>query len=229
MKKHFFYLAILCFSILFAACSNEPETNEPEVQEKVTVAENLEYNPEFKPSCVLTTDADCGLPGGSITFTFNPNPPGSNVIWSIQSGDISAILGNGTTQTFNLGSNFSGGQIMAIGGAFDCKDTYIIDPCFQPSCAITGPNCGTAGDQVTFTFSGAGPGQGVNWSAFGSGITLISGQGTNSATFLLGPGFSGANIYASTNGIPLCSANFPLSDCCQSSNITITNDGVLEN
>lgn len=183
----------------------------------------IDYNPDGP--CPLS-GPQCVLAGGNTTFTISCNAPYSNgnVLWSFQNGvgiTPTTPLGpgglGGTSQTFTFSSNFQGGWIQAVcEGSFGCKDYIQVIPCSSPppSCSIFGPNCGFVGDTLNFSFIGNSGGQTINWSSSGSGITLSSGQGTNSASFTLGSSFNGGIISATKIGAQSCTVNFPITNCC---------------
>ena len=61
-------------------------------------------------------------------------------------------------------------------------------------CTIDGPDCGNPFSIVTFTYSSDAHNQSINWSVVNGDMSLISGQGTTSATFRLNSSFSGGNV-----------------------------------
>lgn len=78
----------------------------------------------------------CGNSNGSFTLTYSSNFNPNDVNWSILSGNISIVGGQGTnTVSLQLGSNFNGGSVYAIGtgnGGVVCSDSYSISKCTTP-------------------------------------------------------------------------------------------------
>lgn len=68
----------------------------------------------------------------------------------------------------------------------------------QTFCEVSGPETATVGEIVTFTYSTDIPNPVIEWDVISGNITLISGQGTNTATFIVNG--SGQVSATGTNG-----------------------------
>jgi len=179
------YLWMLIFIPFLFSCSEE----ELQLEEKtLNIEERIpsEKNETLRTTCTIN-GLNCGRPNSTITLTYNSDFNPNNVNWSILSGSISIIGGQGTnTVTLRLGSNFNGGSVYAIGsgnGGIVCSDSYNIVRCPQctppTSVMIRQVSGACQGDIFKFTAdpNGSTDSGSYQWSAF-QGATIISGQGT---------------------------------------------------
>ncbi|SEK26767.1 hypothetical protein SAMN04487910_0122 [Aquimarina amphilecti] len=171
---------LICVPLVFS-CSKE----EFSLNEEVFDAENKALQTE----CNVKGNS-CGNPGGTLVLTYDSDFGVNDVNWSIQSGNISIISGQGTNRvTLRLGSNFSGGSVFVIGsgnGGIVCSDSYSLTRCVSTGCtppiAIdlrqTSGSC--PGDVFTFNANpnGSVDSGSYNWEGF-HGSQVISGQGTS--------------------------------------------------
>lgn len=158
----------------------------------------------------------CGSPNGTLTLTYSSDFNPNDVNWSIQSGNISIISGQGTsTVTLRFGSSFNGGSVLAIGsgnGGIICSDSYSLTKCIidPPQCTpptfirITqSPTIGACpGEIFTFTAdpNGSTDNGSYQWSSF-QGSTIVSGQGTSTVR-IQSPSSGGFSV--SVNHVNAC-------------------------
>ena len=131
----------------------------------------------------------CGSPGGTTTLTYVPEEfEPDNITWSIQSGNVSIISGQGTnTVTLRFASNYTGGTVAAIGtapGANICGESRPLTVCTPPCQAPTSMDIdqlqgGCANEVFWFRAdrNGGSDSGSYTWSV-GQGATILSGQGT---------------------------------------------------
>lgn len=128
MRK-FNLLWIISFALLVLSCSEE-ESFDHEIIDMEGRA--------LLTNCNIPGNS-CGSPGGTTTLTYSSDFSPNDINWSIQSGNISILNGQGTnTVTLQLGSNFNGGSVYAIGsgnGGIVCSDSYSIPKC--PTCNLS--------------------------------------------------------------------------------------------
>lgn len=118
---------------LFVFSCNEEDLLSPELTDVESKA--------YITTCDISGNS-CGNPGSTSVLTYTSDFTPNDVNWSIQSGNISIINGQGTSMvTVQFGSNFNGGSVYAVGsgnGGIICSDSYPISKCPQPpSCNLT--------------------------------------------------------------------------------------------
>jgi hypothetical protein len=80
-------------------------------------------------------------------------------------------------------------------------------------CKIDGPTSACSGQTVTYTYSTDLTISNIVWSVTSGNLTLISGQGTNTAIFQIGSPFSGGWVQAYGSGSPDCFASIQILKC----------------
>ena len=80
-------------------------------------------------------------------------------------------------------------------------------------CGIDGPISGCPGQTVTYTYTSNFSVSNILWSVTRGNLTLISGQGTTTATFLIGNFFSGGWVQVLGSGLPDCFASQEILKC----------------
>jgi len=168
---------LLSFSfIVFTSCRND------EIESDIQLIESSEIQAK-------TTSCDInGLkvvsPSSTAVYTYTSNFTPNTVTWSVISGSITIISGQGTnTITLSFGSNFNGGTISAYGvGGVTCSKNYIIKKCTPPNEVeiIQDQDIGECpGDIFEFTAdpNGSTDNGSYTWTVF-QGASIISGQGT---------------------------------------------------
>jgi len=80
-------------------------------------------------------------------------------------------------------------------------------------CEIDGPTTGCPNQYVTYTYSTTLTMQSITWSVVNGNMTLYSGQGTNTATFLLASNFTGGWVQAYGSGTPDCVVSAEILNC----------------
>lgn len=190
-------LIVFMALLAFASCSKEAiETDIQQAESQITKGKN---NP-------LTARTNCDIlgssqitPGSTVTYTYSSNFTPNDVNWSVQSGSITIVSGQGTnTVTLSFGSNFTTGSIFAIGsgnGGIVCSDSMTITAGCTPPTEIEIVQVSGACPGQTFTFradtNGSTTGGSYQWTVF-QGASITSGQGTRTITVASPPsgGFS---------------------------------------
>ncbi|MFA0964101.1 hypothetical protein AB9P05_19995 [Roseivirga sp. BDSF3-8] len=137
-------------------------------------------------------------PGATKSYTYDSNINLNDVTWSIQSGDISIVSGQGTSNvTLSFGPYFNGGSIRAIGSDNQgtvCSEIYNISPI--QVCSIQGSSSVYPGTSGTYTYSTNVTSDLRYWSVKSGNISITSGQMSQSVTLKFGSNFNGGTIEA---------------------------------
>ena len=123
--KTLFVLLILVFA---ASCEKDSAISE----------EGLNFKKDLVKAPCTIDGPDCGNPFSIVTFTYSSDTHNQNINWSVVSGNMSLVSGQGTTSaTFTLNSSFSGGSVNVTAGT--CSLTKQILKCTPPppSCGLT--------------------------------------------------------------------------------------------
>ncbi len=179
MRKIGKFALIIISLIVFSSCSTD------EIEPDIQLIESIE-------SFAKSTDCDIEgssivSPGSTVTYTYTSNLSPNTITWSILSGNISIISGQGTnTVTLSFASNFNGGSILAdgINGVIHCSESFSISACTPPTYVEIDQISGACmGDVFTFTANPNGSTDNglYQWSVF-QGATILSGQGTPTIT-----------------------------------------------
>lgn len=171
----------------------------------------------------ITSDisgSSCGSPGGILTLTYSADFNPNDVNWSIQSGNISIIGGQGTNRvTLRFASNFNGGSVFAIGsagnGGIVYSDPYTISKCSSEGRLGNRSQCTLptsigirqeieecVGDFVVFSAtvpSNSCPGS-FSWTSWGDGSIVTTPNDATITAETYGPNFSVTATYTSAGG-----------------------------
>ena len=202
-------LVLMMSLIVFSSCSTDEIVPNNEVIESETL--------ETKTTTCNIVGNTSAVAGTTVTYTYTSNFTPNNVTWTITSGGISILSGQGTTTvTVRFSSNFSGGVINALGSGannISCSENLTI------SCNGTAPT-NVEFDQISGECPGdifkikADPNGSTNngtytWTAF-QGASIVSGQGTN--TIRIQSPSSGGFLYRVT-----------FTDDCTNTSVTTSN------
>ena len=160
MKKLIYLLlvTVLCFSC------------EQEITDEITNEATKDQNSIVKAPCTID-GPECGNINSTVVFTYDSDVHNQNITWSVVSGNISLISGQGTTRaSFRLASNFTGGTVNVVAGG--CNLSKQIALCSSP------PPCGLSINRV-YELNGNQEDE----VAFGTVPTLSSGWTITSSSF----------------------------------------------
>ena len=148
MKNHF--LILLSIIIIIFSCETDNSEFETQQSQEIFVigeignstAKNNKNQKEGLNNRKLDRVEDCGtsgplcaFPNQTITYTYFTPDLNPNITWTVNSGDISIVSGQGTnTITLLTGNNFNGGQVSVVGvGPIGCTSTRNILLCGGPN------------------------------------------------------------------------------------------------
>lgn len=135
MKKSIYLLPILLSVLLFfQSCENDSDELTKDIINNKQI-ESSDQNLQTKdPGCDLDGPF-CGVPNALVSFTYTTDVGNQSIHWSVQSGNMTLVGGQGTAvATFRLANNFTGGfvNIDAL-GSNDCNNSREITLCPCPT------------------------------------------------------------------------------------------------
>lgn len=77
-------------------------------------------------------------------------------------------------------------------------------------CGVTGPECASSNQILTYTYSGA---NNVRWTVNSGSISINSGQGTNTVSLSFGSNFTGGTVTATNSQNPSCTVILDILNC----------------
>ena len=143
MKKHNYLIFFIVLAILFSCEKDNAELETILSEETYVIGEIGNSSTKSNSDKVNTLNknsflSDCGTlgplctsPNQTLSYTYFTPDINPNITWTVNSGNISIISGQGTnTATFATGSNFNGAQISVQGvGPIGCVSTRNILLC----------------------------------------------------------------------------------------------------
>ncbi len=146
MKKQIYLVVCVMLTMLFSCETDNTELETDQFEEVFVIGEIanssarsiLDKENELSKRGILN---DCGtfgplctLPNQTLSYTYFTPDNNPNITWTVNSGSMSIISGQGTnTVTLVTGSNFSGGQISVTGGGpIGCSSTRNVLLCGGP-------------------------------------------------------------------------------------------------
>jgi len=185
--------------LITASCTEEAlEVNPPMENEQPVLTRTKSDVVPLSTTCDILGNFS-PTPGSVVTYTYSSNIAPNVVNWSIQSGNMTIISGQGTrTVTVRLSSNFTIGRIFADGfggGNISCaKSKVIIAPCVPPTfVSIRQETAACHGQIVAFNAFFDGNTSGTYQWATPVGGSIVSGQGTSRIRVLVPP-FGGFGV-----------------------------------
>ncbi len=174
-------LVLIISLVIFSSCSTDeivPDTQSIESETLVTK----------NPTTCKIKGSSTAYAGCTTTYTATNNFSAGSITWSVLSGNISIVSGQGTNSVqLNFASNFSGGEIRwsGVNGPDNCATTKVISSATAPNDIVFDQISGECpGDifEINADPNGSTNNGTYTWSAT-NGATIISGQGTDTARF----------------------------------------------
>ncbi|WP_139254364.1 hypothetical protein [Maribacter dokdonensis] len=130
MKKILeFPLTLLIFITLLSSCSND--------QQELEVLDSLNAKASTAKDPCLIDGPECGGLNQLVTFTYDNPTNNPSITWSVVSGNLTLVSGQGTTAaTFRIGTSFRGGGSVNVTSGI-CNLTRDILYCPSNDCGIT--------------------------------------------------------------------------------------------
>ncbi|GAA5041170.1 hypothetical protein GCM10011506_42570 [Marivirga lumbricoides] len=80
-------------------------------------------------------------------------------------------------------------------------------------CGVTGPDCASSGQTLTYTYSTTTSNPNITWTVNSGSISIVSGQNSNTVSLRFGRGFTGGTVTVLGAGAPNCSVTFDILKC----------------
>ena len=168
MKKINYLILFVVLSLTFSCEEDNSELETIQSEEIFVIGEigntnnQSSHNQKNKLNKIGLTDCGtsgplCAFPNQTLTYTYSTPDINPSITWTVNSGSISIISGQGTnTVTFVTGSNFNGGQISVEGvGPIGCISTRNILLCGGPNPDVCNYILGINDEYIDGTQSGA--------------------------------------------------------------------------
>jgi hypothetical protein len=146
------------------------------------------------------TGATSGCPSTcSNVYSIAPVAGATSYVWTLPSGASGSSTG--TSITICFGSTFNGGYICVKAvspcgtGPSTCKN--ITKTAYAPSTpgSITGPSSLCPNTSATYSINSVSGATSYEWGVVGSGLTIVSGQGTTSVVVSASSSFTVGSVY----------------------------------
>lgn len=187
---------LLFMAVVLVSCGDEPVNTTLRNDSATALRAKAGDVALLATTCDITGNASVCLQA-TASYTYTANFPFTTVTWSVQSGNIAIVGGQGTaTLTVSFPASFSGGTLLASasdGGDIVCSDTQAITlPASTESITVRQTAGRCMGDIFTFTASPSGS---YTWTA-SDGAYILNGQGSSTIQ-VESPLNSGFQVFAS--------------------------------
>lgn len=148
------------------------------------------------PTSVLGTQSNCLPLNGS--YSVNPVLNASSYTWSVPSG-VTITSGQGTS-SINVAATADFNGTICVSASNGCGSSsqncipvngYVVKPVAPGS--ITGPGKACPGNTISYSIASVARAVSYNWTV-PAGVTLLSGQGTQTVSLLFDAGYTGGTL-----------------------------------